>query len=152
MNLKLPNLPNLPKPAQIFKFWIIKRAHRRIFYEELSSQLLSCFPTNAFFLENVSRMKLSDQRTRYVNLMIPSICLGRSFNFRVAGQLPYFTKKKSYSVVHCVKLLAPLKRITWFFLTKFYWFKSVAFGNEGLNQRNLKIWADVADKICFGCT
>ena len=32
------------------------------------------------------------------------------------------------------------------------WFESVAFGNEGLNQRNLKIWADVADKICFGCT
>ena len=24
--------------------------------------------------------------------------------------------------------------------------------NEGINQRNLKIWADVADKICFGCT
>ena len=22
--------------------------------------------------------------------------------------------------------------------------------NEGINQRNLKIWADVADKICFG--
>ena len=21
--------------------------------------------------------------------------------------------------------------------------------NEGINQRNLKIWADVADKICF---
>ena len=24
--------------------------------------------------------------------------------------------------------------------------------NEGINQRNLKIWADVADKICFGRT
>ena len=24
--------------------------------------------------------------------------------------------------------------------------------NEGINQRNLKIWADVANKICFGCT
>ena len=24
--------------------------------------------------------------------------------------------------------------------------------NEDLNQRNLKIWADVADKICFGRT
>ena len=24
--------------------------------------------------------------------------------------------------------------------------------NEGINQRYLKIWADVADKICFGCT
>ena len=24
--------------------------------------------------------------------------------------------------------------------------------NEGINQRNLKIWADVADKICFGHT
>ena len=24
--------------------------------------------------------------------------------------------------------------------------------NEGINQRNLKIWADVADKIGFGCT
>ena len=24
--------------------------------------------------------------------------------------------------------------------------------NEGVNQRNLKIWADVADKICFGRT
>ena len=24
--------------------------------------------------------------------------------------------------------------------------------NEGLNQRNLKIWADAADKICFGRT
>ena len=23
--------------------------------------------------------------------------------------------------------------------------------NEGINQRNLKIWAVVADKICFGC-
>ena len=23
--------------------------------------------------------------------------------------------------------------------------------NEGINQRNLKIWADVADKICLGC-
>ena len=23
--------------------------------------------------------------------------------------------------------------------------------NEGINQRNLKFWADVADKICFGC-
>ena len=23
---------------------------------------------------------------------------------------------------------------------------------EGINQRNLKIWADVADKICFGRT
>ena len=22
--------------------------------------------------------------------------------------------------------------------------------NEGMNQRNLKFWADVADKICFG--
>ena len=22
--------------------------------------------------------------------------------------------------------------------------------NEDINQRNLKIWADVADKICFG--
>ena len=22
--------------------------------------------------------------------------------------------------------------------------------NGGINQRNLKIWADVADKICFG--
>ena len=22
--------------------------------------------------------------------------------------------------------------------------------NEGINQRNLKIWADPADKICFG--
>ena len=22
--------------------------------------------------------------------------------------------------------------------------------NEGINQRNLKIWADVADKICLG--
>ena len=24
--------------------------------------------------------------------------------------------------------------------------------NEGINQRNLNIWADVADKICFGST
>ena len=24
--------------------------------------------------------------------------------------------------------------------------------NGGMNQRNLKIWANVADKICFGCT
>ena len=24
--------------------------------------------------------------------------------------------------------------------------------NEGINQRNLKFWADVADKICFGRT
>ena len=24
--------------------------------------------------------------------------------------------------------------------------------NEGINQRNLKNWADVADKICFGHT
>ena len=24
--------------------------------------------------------------------------------------------------------------------------------NEGINQRNLKIWADVADNICFGRT
>ena len=24
--------------------------------------------------------------------------------------------------------------------------------NEGINQRNLKIWANVADKICFGHT
>ena len=24
--------------------------------------------------------------------------------------------------------------------------------NEGINQRNLKFWADVADKICFGHT
>ena len=24
--------------------------------------------------------------------------------------------------------------------------------SEGMNQRNLKIWADVADKICFGRT
>ena len=24
--------------------------------------------------------------------------------------------------------------------------------NEGITQRNLKIWADVADKICFGRT
>ena len=24
--------------------------------------------------------------------------------------------------------------------------------NEGRNQRYLKNWADVADKICFGCT
>ena len=24
--------------------------------------------------------------------------------------------------------------------------------NEGINQRNLKIWVDVADKICFGRT
>ena len=24
--------------------------------------------------------------------------------------------------------------------------------NEGINQRNLKIRANVADKICFGCT
>ena len=24
--------------------------------------------------------------------------------------------------------------------------------NEGINQINLKIWADVADKICFGRT
>ena len=24
--------------------------------------------------------------------------------------------------------------------------------NEGINQRNLKVWADVADKICFGRT
>ena len=24
--------------------------------------------------------------------------------------------------------------------------------NEGINHRNLKIWADVADKICFGRT
>ena len=23
--------------------------------------------------------------------------------------------------------------------------------NEGINQRNLKFWANVADKICFGC-
>ena len=24
--------------------------------------------------------------------------------------------------------------------------------NEGMNQRYLKNWANVADKICFGCT
>ena len=24
--------------------------------------------------------------------------------------------------------------------------------NEGINQRNLKIWADVADKLCFSRT
>ena len=24
--------------------------------------------------------------------------------------------------------------------------------NEGINRRNLKIWADVADEICFGRT
>ena len=24
--------------------------------------------------------------------------------------------------------------------------------NEGINQRNLKVWADEADKICFGRT
>ena len=24
--------------------------------------------------------------------------------------------------------------------------------NEGINQRNLKFWADVADNICFGLT
>ena len=24
--------------------------------------------------------------------------------------------------------------------------------NEGINQRNLKIWADVGDELCFGRT
>ena len=24
--------------------------------------------------------------------------------------------------------------------------------NESINQRNVKIWADVADKLCFGST
>ena len=24
--------------------------------------------------------------------------------------------------------------------------------NEGINQRNLKFWTDVADKVCFGRT
>ena len=35
------------------------------------------------------------------------------------------------------------------------WLEITDYGqstNEGINQRNLKIWADVADKICFGST
>ena len=34
-----------------------------------------------------------------------------------------------------------------------YWQKhGLRTPNEGINQRHLKIWADVADKICFGRT
>ena len=32
------------------------------------------------------------------------------------------------------------------------WHHGLRTPNEGINQRNLKIWADVVDKIFFGCT
>ena len=31
-------------------------------------------------------------------------------------------------------------------------FNRLRTSNEGINQRNLKFWADAADKICFSCT
>ena len=39
------------------------------------------------------------------------------------------------------------KKITFFFDLQNHGLRTP---NEGKNQRNLKIWADVADKICFG--
>ena len=33
---------------------------------------------------------------------------------------------------------------------KLYYSHKLWTPNEGINQRNLKIWANVADKICFG--
>ena len=32
------------------------------------------------------------------------------------------------------------------------WDHGLRTPNEGINQRNLKIWANVADKICLGHT
>ena len=32
------------------------------------------------------------------------------------------------------------------------WIHGLRTPNEGITQRNLKFWADVADKICFGGT
>ena len=46
--------------------------------------------------------------------------------------------------------------ITYIFFQLLFSTFQVAHGlrtpNEGINQRNLKIWADVADKICYGRT
>ena len=41
-----------------------------------------------------------------------------------------------------------------FFSCNGYFKKTVEInrGSEGINQRNLIIWADVADKLCFGRT
>ena len=41
----------------------------------------------------------------------------------------------------------------WNFFWKYVWIHGLRTPNEGINQRNLKIWTDVADKIiCFGRT
>ena len=37
-------------------------------------------------------------------------------------------------------------------LVEFGWSHGLRTPNEGINQRYLKNWADVADKICFGRT
>ena len=39
-----------------------------------------------------------------------------------------------------------------FFLILYFSDHGLWTPNEGINQRYLKNWADVADKTCFGCT
>ena len=44
---------------------------------------------------------------------------------------------------------APSSLHRFFFLPNIFW-HGLQTPNEGINQRNLKFWADVADKIGFG--
>jgi hypothetical protein len=49
-------------------------------------------------------------------------------------------------------LCAVLKQPNWSAATKNGYTHGVRTPNEGINQRYLKNWADVADEICFGHT
>ena len=64
------------------------------------------------------------------------------FNF-VASLLKHYIGK----VIHSKKLGAMPSRASYYDILH-----GLRTPNEGINQRNLKIWADVADKICFGRT
>ena len=52
------------------------------------------------------------------------------------------------------ELYSPKEKMLRIFLAHLLgdWSHGLRTPNEGINQRNLKIWTDVADKICFGRT
>ena len=68
----------------------------------------------------------------------------------------YYKGDKKYPSVVGIGARFALDQMIFVLQIIFLLFDGIVHGlrtpNEGINQRNLKIWADVADKMCFGRT
>ena len=64
----------------------------------------------------------------------------------------HYANSKLWNYIALCKLDTATSCIRQSFSDFYGWIHGLRTPNEGINQRNLKFWADVADKICFGRT